>query len=237
MVRSFTRANPPKVVIDLARWYDRAIEVNGPGFERFQKIAEVTHIKIDWPDYGVPMVGKNGWEALVKDLENINGKVIVACTGGHGRTGTTLAIIGYLSGRWDKAINPIRHLRGIYCDKAVESYEQREYVYEMTGFVPEDNNDVGVGGCQQYPIFDDSMATYHNYMGKSRPRGQYKGRYLSQDYEDANEAIGHQIRGSGGLTKCPDGIYRQAVVMDMTTEREDETHQKTIQQASVFAVD
>lgn len=90
-------------------------------------------IRIDWPDYGVPALPKEWWKLLVETLKGVEGDVAVCCQGGHGRTGTALAILATLSGRVPKKADPVLWLRQKYCKEAVESASQLMYFTHVTG--------------------------------------------------------------------------------------------------------
>ena len=57
---------------------------------------------------------------LVKDEKN----VAIFCLGGHGRTGYIASLVLYNLGYK----NPIHHLKTVYCDKVIESYDQLDAV-------------------------------------------------------------------------------------------------------------
>ena len=57
---------------------------------------------------------------LVKDGKN----VAIFCLGGHGRTGYIASLVLYNLGYK----NPIHHLKTVYCDKVIESYDQLDAV-------------------------------------------------------------------------------------------------------------
>ena len=90
---------------------------------------EVPQLIIPWKDGGVPKFTKDQWMDLLSDLGKLHGRVLVHCIGGHGRTGTALAIMLGLSGALKK--DPIAWLRKNYCEKAVETKEQVEHVQSM----------------------------------------------------------------------------------------------------------
>ena len=55
------------------------------------------------------------------------GEVVeVGCLGGHGRTGTALACLAVLAGH--PADDAVAWVRRTYCDRAVETDEQADYV-------------------------------------------------------------------------------------------------------------
>jgi len=64
--------------------------------------------------------------SYIKTIISMGKKVVVACLGGHGRTGTVLAVWAGLNG----VKNPVEYVRRVYCPRAVETPEQEEFVYK-----------------------------------------------------------------------------------------------------------
>lgn len=95
-----------------------------------EKIGQPT-IKIEWRDYGVPDLSTGDWNKILKAIQKEGRNVVVACVGGHGRTGTTLAILAGLFGA--TKTDPVSWVRKRYCVKAVENIDQEEYVEIITG--------------------------------------------------------------------------------------------------------
>jgi hypothetical protein len=89
-----------------------------------------TEIQLDWPDYGVVNLPKEFWIKLLKHLEDNKLRMLVLCLGGHGRTGTALAVMMTMALDYtpDQAINWIRRH---YCDHAIETKGQADYVSLM----------------------------------------------------------------------------------------------------------
>lgn len=97
------------------------------GFESLQ--AHTHHapptIVLPWPDYGLPPVYRSFWAELIKLLPA--GRVVVACQGSHGRTGTALAAL-LITHMHMTATEAVEYVRKVHCEHAVESTEQTEYL-------------------------------------------------------------------------------------------------------------
>lgn len=86
-----------------------------------------------WPDMSVMSAEDEG--KLVDTTEKLvrqGKKVEIACMGGHGRTGTLLAMLKVRIGGM-KANAAIKAVREEYCEKVVESVSQIEAVYDVAG--------------------------------------------------------------------------------------------------------
>lgn len=92
-------------------------------------------ISINWPDYGTPPLDKAWWKGMVTALSNMpaGSNVAIYCQGGHGRTGTALSILAALSGNVPANTDPVYWVRKNYCEEAVESWSQIDYIGQMTG--------------------------------------------------------------------------------------------------------
>ena len=91
----------------------------------------VVSIKIS--DFDAPGLDLYFWQDLLSGLRRIKKDVIVACVGGHGRTGLTLSILSVLTGACPNNEDPVAFVRKRYCEKAVESYSQICYISKITG--------------------------------------------------------------------------------------------------------
>lgn len=106
-------------------------------------LPEVTGIKypptlsVDWRDFGSPALDRQWWEGLVRSFQAWEGDqeraVALYCEGGHGRTGTALSILASLSGQVPEGDDPVAWVRKNYCQEAVESWAQVDYIEHMTG--------------------------------------------------------------------------------------------------------
>lgn len=98
--------------------------------------APCPYIHIECEDQMAPAIDRAAWVALKDYLATLDGPVAVMCEGGHGRTGTALAILGTLSGAIPQGTNPINWVRSYYCEDAIESWAQEAYIAEILGFEP-----------------------------------------------------------------------------------------------------
>ncbi len=84
-------------------------------------------LSLDWADMGIPPVKLAFWQALWNAMP---AKTVVACMGGHGRTGTCLAAILIVAGDFDHD-DAIDHIKTHHCNKAVESFAQEKYLHGL----------------------------------------------------------------------------------------------------------
>jgi hypothetical protein len=97
-------------------------------------------LSLPFPDFGVPSQIRSfsQWEGIASTIRKllISGKdVLVACTGGHGRSGLFCAIVGYiLDGGNDVSWeSPVEKIRDLHCHEAVETYGQEKFIYDVLG--------------------------------------------------------------------------------------------------------
>ncbi|MBI5103118.1 MAG: hypothetical protein HZB33_14985 [Nitrospirae bacterium] len=121
------------------------------GCEEFSGIGNITSrdyaqqiIRIEWPDGGIPALAEENWRTLIGDLRGLRLRigrdalhVMVCCVGGHGRTGTALAILAALTGVAPE--DPVTFIRTNYCPRAVETKSQCRYVKTIAGLNSEDD--------------------------------------------------------------------------------------------------
>lgn len=89
-------------------------------------------IVLDWPDMGVLDMGRDWWEAFAAHVKKTKSKVVMFCLGGHGRTGTALASLLVVLLKWG-AEESIDWVQKNYCKKAIETVDQKKYVYMIAG--------------------------------------------------------------------------------------------------------
>ena len=85
------------------------------------------HAHLRWVDFGVPDASE--LRVALRDVvqrAHRGERVEVGCLGGHGRTGTALACLAVLAGTPPE--EAVAWVREVYCEKAVETDEQREFV-------------------------------------------------------------------------------------------------------------
>lgn len=97
-------------------------------------------LSLPFPDYGTPhnLTTLEQWQGVANVIRKIlqNGNdVLVACGGGHGRSGLFCSIVGYILGlstnpEW---ANPVDYIRKIHCDQSVETFAQEKFVFNILG--------------------------------------------------------------------------------------------------------
>ncbi len=87
---------------------------------------------IDWPDMSIPDLDLEFWQALYQDLAKMKGRAVVHCMGGHGRTGTALAILAFLSSSCGDE-DAVSWVREVYCQESVETASQITYLRNVIG--------------------------------------------------------------------------------------------------------
>lgn len=97
-------------------------------------------LSLPFPDFGVPSNIQTlpQWQGITNTIREILRKetnVLVACHGGHGRSGLFCAIVGYLLNiQHDRTwASPVEKIRDLHCSLAVETYGQEQFVYDVLG--------------------------------------------------------------------------------------------------------
>lgn len=123
-----------EVVLDLADRAEPMVRIVGqaqlPNTSSYQTY---TRIVVDWPDLSVPGLYTRFWKGLVADIVQEQHNLVIVCFGGHGRTGTALAIIASLLYAVPENACPVRWVRDHYCKEAVETRAQARYIAAVTG--------------------------------------------------------------------------------------------------------
>lgn len=121
---------------ELATAFDNVSE----SFLPFVQTTAAGWLSLPFPDMGVPsnITTYQQWAGIAGIIKGILGNgtdVLVACLGGHGRSGIFCSIVGYILGNQSNPdwASPVAHLRAIHCHDAVETYKQEEYVYQILG--------------------------------------------------------------------------------------------------------
>jgi hypothetical protein len=172
-------------------------------------------MSIDWPDYGIPDVGKVIWDEIYQLIQHTPGKIAVYCEGGHGRTGTFLSIIAHRLGYRE----PVKHIRQVYCRKAVESLAQINYIKSF-GITVKESPAVDYGNYNKDWSYSTTGATTYKKNGEKLPCNHYscpvdrcaqpdKDSEYDNDY--VNNDTGCCTHGRPGEVWCKDcdGPYKQ----------------------------
>lgn len=160
-------------------------------------------LSLPFPDYQTPknMNTYTQWYGMAMDIKEIvdSGKnVLVACLGGHGRSGLFCAIVGYiLNHGTEDWSSPVDKIRGIHCIEAIETDDQEQFVYDILGLDLKANPmDYFIGG------YDDNWKPVGSF--KKCPKCGTDSMY---------------IHSNGMCLSCQDKCKKeQAPIMDITTE-------------------
>lgn len=118
---------------------------------------------LEFPDYGVPQLAPECWKSIyAKILENKKiTHIHLQCMGGHGRTGLLLSVLWGMCKIEEKSVDEIvTKMRSLYCESAVESIAQYNYIEKATGLP---------------------------YLGISTPSKTYQNSYNSYGYKAQGE--------------------------------------------------
>ena len=85
-------------------------------------------VTFDWPDYGIIDVPLSFWLELL-DACPADGRVMITCHGGHGRSGTCLAAL--MIARGMTSGGAMEYIRLMHCHKSIESTRQEAYLQKL----------------------------------------------------------------------------------------------------------
>lgn len=116
-------------------------------------------LSLNWPDRSEPRCKIDWWGKLVETLRQdfSGGRIIIACIGSHGRTGTAMASILLAASPKLSVEDAIKFVRKTHCHKAVESWDQIEYLQQ---FRPDEQSE----WLDKYAA-SDSVSTGYGYAG------------------------------------------------------------------------
>ncbi len=139
--------------------------------EELFDVPATPRICMKWEDHSVPLMDRKWWVDFFEAFSRVkvSMKVGVHCVGGHGRTGTFMAILGNYAGELQKGEDPVQWIRDVYCHKAVESKSQLDYVEKITGRKTE---------CDIVPV------NYGNYHGQGEFYNSKTGKWEKPGAKD-----------------------------------------------------
>jgi hypothetical protein len=97
-----------------------------------EETAELGLLHLYIQDFSVPTWNAKLWKPLVVDIKALlrsGTDVLVACAGGHGRTGVAVSIIAHMIDPLLVGNDPITWVREKYCEKIVENDKQIKYIF------------------------------------------------------------------------------------------------------------
>ncbi len=95
-----------------------------------------SYVHVEWPDFGVPsdsIALRVRCEEILRRARS-GERVEIGCVGGHGRTGTLLALLAIMTGT--PVSEAVAWVRDGYCSSAIETAEQECFVASWSGNLP-----------------------------------------------------------------------------------------------------
>lgn len=179
------------------------------------------------PDMKTPesYITRDFWEALWLDLKtdassldrDLN--VLVMCMGGHGRTGTILIILSLIAGV--STGDPLAWIRKEYCNKAVESKAQIEYIKSLfpeVKIASDASKEVSKSSSSSKPLL-----TVAEIFGKT-PKAPDT---TNLTVEDANDSPDLEFFISTGIMEVVD--YNNGKPLTISVSFPDKNKEKTFQ--------
>lgn len=117
---------------------------------------EAKILKIDWDDRRAPKLKAEFWPELV---DRLSGTVVIACQGGHGRSGTSAVCMMMVMNPEYTPADAIIHLRAVHCARAIESKEQHEYIGMVGEYLGRTNDIARIGKVNSFK--DEFFAMTH----------------------------------------------------------------------------
>jgi len=129
-------------------------------------------INID--DFDVPQWSLFFWESIAMTVyeELMHGDVLIACQGGHGRSGMVTAIVAYMmsnkrhiriSERQMLLDDPVAWIRHMHCLNAVETVSQETCVYETCiAFLPNESIKEALDEIRNKPRYTSPTDKYYD---------------------------------------------------------------------------
>jgi hypothetical protein len=105
----------------------------GKSFETLQ----TKEILLEWANNCAPSINHEFWTVLRDFIVDNQKPILVLCLGGHGRTGTAIVSLMLATGLW-KTEDAINALRKEYCEEAVETKVQVNYLYSLEKYLKGD---------------------------------------------------------------------------------------------------
>ncbi len=121
---------PDSILIDVGAQVDPIVETSPKDFALKLQPYSFKRIRIRIQDGSTPDLSREFWADLIDILRKEKKDVIVACLGGHGRTGMVLSILAVLMNATDH--DPVKFVRDNYCEEAVETGSQIKYIEKIT---------------------------------------------------------------------------------------------------------
>ena len=165
------------------------------------------HVRVDWPDMSVPNMSAEDWRWLAGKLRALRRPIHVSCQQGHGRTGTALVLLAHFYRAIPKGDDPVAWVREAYCESAVETNSQLDYIELVTGrktsckpaWAPAP---VVKGDYRGSSVFDDMGGDWNMVDGwKPKATNVALAPVSSSALDDVRPPVKHRVRYCGHSDK------------------------------------
>jgi len=168
-------------------------------------------VALDWPDMDVPQgLSKGFWDRLRHVIEANEYRTAVMCAGGKGRTGTTLCILLGHKTKGKTAAEVIEVIRALYCNEAVETKSQQEYVAKMLDLPVGDSvihaSKYGLSAMTTanigFRLCTSPKISFAELFKTEEEQIRLKGKPV-EDFSYLNEGLGGYVTKAGGFWSGP----------------------------------
>lgn len=136
-------------------------------------------LKIRWFDRAAPPLYPTFWPALLGELRKLRDKtpdkklkVLTICQGGHGRSGSALALLTMCLTDYSP-LEALTHIRALHCARAIESKEQHLYLNAVAAVLGREQDALLAEGVPSFKqrFLDSTHPVMESYKERLRQGG------------------------------------------------------------------
>lgn len=142
---------------------------------------------VEWPDMGIPRVGPRFWRELYSITPDKT-RVVFACVGGHGRTGTALAC--YIAASMTEvpdAVDLIRLVRKLHCGHAIETKAQDDYIARVVAEFRAPGSKAELD--RQYELIDAAVGEREEAKAAARAAVEFAEKFKGTKEQDEAKVV------------------------------------------------